>query len=212
MEIRKSIEYDIDGLVIKEKMINIEDAKRNRPDHQIAFKFSLEEAISVVKEIEWSESGATYTPVAIFEPVELAGTTVQRASLANPDTLRALDVKIGSHVVVVKRGEIIPKIERVLHSENFAELKPIIFPKTCKVCGTNLMDTGSRLYCPNKNCRKRILHRILKWIECIDIRDFGEALVYSLFNDGVINSIFDIYKLTVDKLVPYFVNEETQEK
>lgn len=212
MEIRKSIEYDIDGLVIKEKMINIEDAKRNRPDHQIAFKFSLEEAISIVKEIEWSESGATYTPVAIFEPVELAGTTVQRASLANPDTLRALDVKIGSHVVVVKRGEIIPKIERVLHSENFAELKPIIFPKTCKACGTNLMDTGSRLYCPNKNCRKRILHRILKWIECIDIRDFGEALVYSLFNDGVINSIFDIYKLTVDKLVPYFVNEETQEK
>lgn len=212
MEIRKSIEYDIDGLVIKEKIINLEDAKRNRPDHQIAFKFSLEEAISIVKEVEWSESGATYTPVAIFEAVELAGTTVQRASLANPDTLRALGVKIGSHVVVVKRGEIIPKIERVLHTENDGQLKPIVFPEICKSCNSKLMDNGSRLFCPNKNCKKRIHHRILKWIECIDIRDFGESLVNALFNDGIINSVLDIYKLTVEKLVPYFVNEESQEK
>ena len=212
MEIRKSLEYDIDGLVIKERVINFEDARRNRPDHQIAFKFSLEEAISIVREVEWSESGSTYTPVAIFDPVELAGTTVQRASLANPDTLRNLGVMIGSHVVVVKRGEIIPKIERVVHEEDESACKPIEFPKKCNSCGTPLEDSGSRLYCPNKDCKKRILHRIFKWIECIDIRDFGEALVNSLFNDGVIKSVSDIYSLTVDKLVPYFVNEESQEK
>ena len=212
MEIRKTLEYDIDGLVIKERVINFEDARRNRPDHQIAFKFSLEEAISIVREVEWSESGSTYTPVAIFDPVELAGTTVQRASLANPDTLRNLGVMIGSHVVVVKRGEIIPKIERVVHEEDESGCRAIEFPKRCNSCGTELKDSGSRLYCPNKDCKKRILHRIFKWIECIDIRDFGEVLVNALFNDGVIKSVSDIYSLTVEKLVPYFVNEESQEK
>lgn len=212
MEIRKTLEYDIDGLVIKERVINFEDARRNRPDHQIAFKFSLEEAISIVREVEWSESGSTYTPVAIFDPVELAGTTVQRASLANPDTLRNLGVMIGSHVVVVKRGEIIPKIERVVHEEDESGCRAIEFPKRCNSCGTELKDSGSRLYCPNKDCKKRILHRIFKWIESIDIRDFGEALVNALFNDGVIKSVSDIYSLTVEKLVPYFVNEESQEK
>lgn len=212
MEIRKTLEYDIDGLVIKENKINFDDAKRNRPDHQIAFKFSLEEAISVVKDVEWSQSGATYTPVAIFDPVELAGTTVQRASLSNPDTLRALNVKIGSHVVVVKRGEIIPKIERVVIEETPVELKEILFPKKCNSCGTELEDSGSRLFCPNKNCKKRILHRIFKWIECIDIRDFGETLVNSLFNDGIISSVTDIYRLTEEKLVPYFVGEESLQK
>lgn len=212
MEIRKSIEYDIDGLVVKEKALNFEDARRNRPDRQIAFKFSLEEAVSVVKDVEWSQSGATYTPVAIFDPVELAGTVVQRASLSNPDTLRSLGVKIGSSVVVVKRGEIIPKIERVVGTNDTSALKEIVFPKICDSCGTALEDSGSRLFCPNKNCRKRILHRIFKWIECLDIRDFGEALVNSLFNDGLITCVTDIYSLTEKKLAPYFVGEESLQK
>ncbi|MBR7064157.1 MAG: DNA ligase (NAD(+)) LigA, partial [Treponema sp.] len=81
MEKRKTLSYDIDGLVVKERVINLDDAARARPDRQIAFKFSLEEAVSILREVEWSISGGTYTPVAIFDPVELAGTTVQRASL-----------------------------------------------------------------------------------------------------------------------------------
>lgn len=212
MEIRKTLEYDIDGLVIKEKVINLEDAKKNRPDHQIAFKFSLEEAISIIRKVEWSESGSTYTPVAIFDPVELAGTTVQRASLANPDTLRSLGIKIGSHVIVVKRGEIIPKIERVVLKENQDEQTPVLFPTKCNVCKSELKDVGSRLFCPNKLCKKRILHRILKWIECLDIRDLGETLVTSLFNNGRIKNIQDIYSLTIQDLEPYFLGEESLEK
>ncbi len=207
MEIRKTLPYDIDGLVVKERAINIEDASRTRPDRQIAFKFSLEEAVSVVRDVEWSESGATYTPVAIFDPVELAGTVVQRASLANPDTLRALNVKIGSHVVVVKRGEIIPKIISVVQSDEKAT--DIVFPKKCASCGTELLDIGSRLYCPNRNCRKRILHQLFKWIQCADIRDLGETLVVSLFNDKKLNSISDIYSLNEEILSPYFLGEES---
>ena len=132
MEERASLEYDIDGLVIKERTINLADASRDRPDRQIAFKFSLEEAVTTLREVEWSVSGGTYTPVAIFDEVELNGTRVQRASLANPDTLRKLGVAIGSHVVVVKRGEIIPKIESVVE-EKALETKAIEFPQVCEV-------------------------------------------------------------------------------
>lgn len=211
MEDRKSLEYDIDGLVIKERTINLEDASRARPDHQIAFKFSLEEAVSTLREIEWSINGSTYTPVAIFDEVELNGTRVQRASLANPDTMRALGVKIGSHVVVVKRGEIIPKIESVVEEKNI-ETSDIIYPKKCEVCGEELIDSGSRLFCPNKKCSKRILHQLLKYQQVVDIRDLGETLITALFNDGRLKSISDIYSLQVEELIPYFLNEESMEK
>ena len=213
MEERPGLEYDIDGLVVKERAINLDDASRARPDRQIAFKFSLEEAVTVAREVEWSENGATYTPVAIFDPVQLAGTTVRRASLANPDTLRKLGVQIGSHVVVVKRGEIIPKIVGLVpHADDAVNCKPIVFPKKCSVCGSALMDTPSRLYCPNKLCPKRVLHQIFKWIECSDIRDMGDALVNALFGDKKLRSISDIYSLDEETLTPYFLNEESRAK
>lgn len=210
MEIRKNLDYDIDGLVIKEKKINMDDAWRARPDRQIAFKFSLEEAVTVLRNVEWSESGATYTPIALFDPVSLNGTTVQRASLANPDTMRNLGVKIGSRIVVVKRGEIIPKVESVIKEEN-EETRDVIYPETCSCCGSKLVDDGSRLFCPDKSCAKRVLHQIQKWISVVDIRDFGETLIKSLFDDRVLKSISDIYKLTVEDLTPYFLNEESLE-
>lgn len=210
MEERRDLEYDIDGLVIKERAINLEDASRARPDRQIAFKFSLEEEVSTLREVEWSQSGATYTPVAIFDEVELNGTKVRRASLANPDTMRKLGVRIGSHVVVVKRGEIIPKIESVVEEKGIATSE-IDFPHHCETCGAALVDEGSRLYCPNKSCPKRVLHQLYKFQQVVDIRDLGETLIASLFSDGRLKSISDIYSLSVDDLVPYFLNEESME-
>ena len=210
MEERKNIEYDIDGLVIKERKINLEDARRARPDHQIAFKFSLEEAVSTLRQVEWSINGGTYTPVAIFDEVELNGTRVQRASLANPDKMRQLGVRIGSHVVVVKRGEIIPKIESVVEEKDIVTSE-IPFPCVCEVCGTKLIDEGSRLYCPNKECSKRVLHQLLKFQDVVDIRDLGTTLITDLFKDGRLKSISDIYSLSQEDLVPYFLNEESME-
>ncbi|MCQ2591556.1 MAG: NAD-dependent DNA ligase LigA [Treponema sp.] len=213
MEERKSLEYDIDGLVVKESIINHEDAARNRPDRQIAFKFSLEEAVSVLREVEWSRSGGTYTPVAIFDEVELNGTKVQRASLANPDTMRKLGVKIGSHVVIVKRGEIIPKIEGVVpitkDSSNTAVLSEIPYPCVCETCGTTLIDEGSRLFCPNKNCDKRILHQLMKYQKVVDIRDLGKTLIAQLFEAKKVRSITDLYKLTEEDLIPFFLNDDS---
>ena len=208
MEERKNLDYDIDGLVVKERVVDHEDASRDRPDRQIAFKFSLEEAVSVLRSVEWNESGATYTPVAIFDPVDLNGTTVQRASLVNPNIIRELGLKIGSHVVVVKRGEIIPKIESAFvpggDEKNLSEINQ---PKICETCGATLIDEGTRLYCPNKTCQKKVLHQILKWVSVVDIRDLGETLVTSLFRTGKIKSISDLYALDVPGLAPYFLNE-----
>ena len=212
MEERKNLDYDIDGLVIKERLVNHEDASRARPDRQIAFKFSLEEAVSILRSVEWNETGATYTPVAVFDPVELNGTTVRRASLVNTNTINSLGVKIGSRVVVVKRGEIIPKIMGVVEVKDGDVLDEIPVPSRCSCCGSSLIDEGTRLYCPNKDCSKKILHRLLKWVSVVDIRDLGETLVTELFNTKKVTSITDIYSLTVEDLTPYFLDEESIKK
>lgn len=198
MDMRPSLPYDIDGLVVKGLDIDYADLARSRPEKQIAFKFSLEEAVTVLREVEWSESGATYTPIAIIDPVQLAGTTVQRANLANPNIIASLDLKIGSRVVVVKRGEIIPKIESLV--ENPPDAAPIEQPASCSSCGTALADEGTRLYCPNALCPKRIHHRLEKWISVLDIRDFGTGLIRRLFDSSRVRSIPDLYTLTEEEL------------
>lgn len=198
MDIRASLEYDIDGLVIKGREIDPEDLARSRPEKQIAFKFSLEEAITTLREVEWSESGATYTPIAKIDPVQLAGTTVQRANLANPNMISSMNLKIGSRVVVTKRGEIIPKIEALVENPDGAV--DIEQPSVCGACGTALEDGGTRLFCPNPSCPKLIHHRLEKWISVLDVRDFGVTLIKRLFESGRVRSIPDLYTLTVDEL------------
>ncbi|MBP5465859.1 MAG: hypothetical protein J6Y13_11900 [Treponema sp.] len=167
--------------------------------------------------------------------------------------MRNLGLKIGSHVVVVKRGEIIPKIESVIPSATgaggrgslgttkssvaadrstgaasagesggqldlfqvaSAELaeREIVFPTVCTSCGSSLVDEGTRLFCPNKNCPKRLLHQIMKWVNVVDIRDLGEKLIRALFQDGVLRSISGIYALDEEKLSPYFLGEESLSK
>lgn len=198
MEIRAGLDFDIDGLVVKNNEIDPNDMRRSRPEKQIAFKFSLEEAVTTLLDVEWSESGATYTPIALIEPVRLAGTTVKRASLVNPNIIEALNLKIGSKVTVTKRGEIIPKIEAL--AENPEGTKPILYPEKCDSCGADLKNEGSRLFCPNIACPKLIHHRIEKWISVLDIRDFGITLIKRLFDMGRIKSILDLYTLTVEEL------------
>ena len=146
MDIRSTIPYDIDGLVVKNDRIDTADLSRARPEKQIAFKFSLEEAVTALRSVEWSESGVTYTPIALIDPVQLAGTTVKRANLCNPNMIAELNLKIGSRVLVTKRGEIIPKIEALI--ENPDSSVPIEQPCRCGSCGTALRDEGTRLYCP----------------------------------------------------------------
>ncbi|HTX71881.1 MAG TPA: NAD-dependent DNA ligase LigA [Rectinemataceae bacterium] len=200
MDIRPSLPYDIDGLVVKGREIDRIDAARARPEKQIAFKFSLEEAISTLRAVEWSESGANYTPIGIMDPVRLAGTTVQRANLVNTNAISKMGLKIGSRIVITKRGEIIPKIEGCV--ETPGDALPIEIPSVCS-CGTVLVDEGTRLYCPNLLCPKRSLHRLEKWLSVLDIRDFGSAILGQLFASGRVKEIADLYTLTVKELAAY---------
>ena len=199
---RKNLDFDIDGLVVKDINTDMTDLRRSKPERQIAFKFEPEIAYSILKDIEWSETGTTYTPIGILEPVRLAGTTVQRANLNNPGMIRAMGLKIGSAVRVVKRGEIIPKIEGLapdgVLSEN--EKKEIALPDKCSSCNTVLVDTDTRLYCPNPACPKIIHHRLEKWISVLDIREIGEKLLKQLFDTGRVKSIPDLYTLTDEEV------------
>ena len=196
--IRDQLNFGIDGLVIKGKEIDLEDMKRARPTKQIAFKFDPEEVESTVKDIEWSESGPNFTPIAVIEPVLIAGTTVQRASLANPNIIINLGLKIGSKVVVSKRGEIIPKIERVI--QNPSNAKKIEFPTVCNACKTLLINEGTRLYCPNKDCSKRAYHRLTRWIKRLGVKNFGELILKQLFDSERVQKISDLYELKVSDL------------
>jgi DNA ligase (NAD+) len=193
MDKRNTYDVDIDGLVVKGLDIDREDMKRARPEKQIAFKFSPEEAVSVLKGVEWSESGSTYTPIGLIEPVHLAGTTVKRANLCNPKMIADMNLRIGSKIVITKRGEIIPKIEDVV--ENPPDATPVKVPDTCRVCGSALTDEGTRLFCPNPGCEKKKLFRIEKWIKTLDIKEFGGVLIRNLFNSGRVNEIADLYTL-----------------
>ncbi|MCL2214499.1 MAG: NAD-dependent DNA ligase LigA [Treponema sp.] len=200
---REELPFDIDGLVVKNNETDIADLRKARPEKQIAFKFELETAFSILRKIEWSESGATYTPIGIIDPVRLAGTTVKRANLNNPGMIRAMELRIGSAVSVVKRGEIIPKIEGLAPCQGACdETREIIIPEVCSVCGTALVDAGTRLYCPAPQCPKRLLHRLEKWVQVLDIRELGEKLIRQLF-DRNIKYIHQLYSLKREELSLY---------
>jgi DNA ligase (NAD+) len=214
---RPKLPYDIDGLVVKDTITDMADLRRTRPEKQIAFKFELETAVTILRSVEWRESGATYTPIGIVDPVRLAGTTVQRANLNNPDMIRALGLRLGSVVTVVKRGEIIPKIESLAPPEQAAaflkklaadrdehpEERDIQFPANCTSCGVPLEDGGTRLFCPNADCPKRLHHRLEKWVSVLDIRELGEKLLRQLFDSGRVRHIPDLYTLTAQELAEY---------
>jgi DNA ligase (NAD+) len=202
---RDKLPFDIDGLVVKDNTIDMADLRRARPERQIAFKFEPETAFSVLRAVEWSESGATYTPIGVIDPVRLAGTTVQRANLNNPDMIRVMGLKIGKAVSVVKRGEIIPKIEGLAPAGALPEEREteIAFPASCGTCGAALQDAGTRLFCPNPECPKRLHHRLEKWINVLDIRELGDKLLRQLFDKNRVRNISDLYTLTAEELAEY---------
>jgi DNA ligase (NAD+) len=200
--LRDTLDYDIDGLVIKSNEIDLEDMRRSKPTKQVAFKFQSETTETTVIDVEWSISGPNYTPIAIVKPVRLAGTTVSRASLANPNLVQEIGLKIGSEVLISKRGDIIPKIEEVINNPKIA--KDITIPKICEVCKTKLINEGTRLYCPNESCPKRDYQRLQRWIWILGVKHFSEKLMLrKLFDTGKVKYIADLYSLKVSDLTKF---------
>jgi DNA ligase (NAD+) len=116
---------------------------------------------------------------------------------------------------VVKRGEIIPKIiGKAPEAEQppAAELSPITLPESCDTCHTHLVNDGTRLYCPNPACPKKLLHRLKKWVAVLDIRELGEKLIEALFASGRVTQIHELYTLTEAELTPYFLDAESLAK
>ena len=191
-------EVNIDGLVLKQNVIDPNDAYEMRPKKQIALKWKNDVEETTFLGVEWSRTGTTYTPVAVLDPVDIDGTTVKRASLANLDGINNLGLHVGDIVGVVKRGEIIPKIECVVEHTGKEEVAVIEY---CECCGSRLIITPTRVYCANPNCRGVFEHRLAKWLNVIDVKEFGPALQSFCIDNGI-DSIKALYtQSNIDNII-----------
>ena len=175
-------ETPCDGLVFKQNKVSKEDTERQIPLEMCAFKPNLQIATTILKDISWEMKGRYVSPVAILEPVELEGTTVQRASLANVNIMNSLGVYIGATVFVKKAGLIIPQIEAVLEPKK----KSFNIPTTCPACGRNLIVNESGMVeCINECCPRKVGHRFKRLFKVLGIKGCGDAFVDNLENAGI---------------------------
>ena len=201
-ESRDGLPYWIDGAVVKVDSLSLrkEEGETNKyPRWAIAFKYPPEEKETVIRDIIL-QTGRTgrITPVAVFDPVYLGGTTVTKATLNNPEFIEGLGVNIGDKVIVRKAAEIIPQIVRV--SEKLSEGVYDVHAHTCPSCGGKIVYAAEDLtgaYCCNPECPAQIARKFEHWAsrDCMDIRGFGPAVIDKLIDAGLLNSIPDIYRL-----------------
>ncbi|MBX9877818.1 MAG: NAD-dependent DNA ligase LigA [Candidatus Obscuribacterales bacterium] len=208
-ERRHQLDYQTDGVVVKlddRRLWNQLGATSHSPRWAVAFKYPPEEADTVIEEISY-EVGRTgaVTPVANLKPVQLAGTTVKRASLHNYDQIKRLDVREGDTIVVRKAGDIIPEIISVRLNKRPTTAVEVIYPTKCPVCHTKLVKTEGEVVirCPNgfacpAQRRRRIEHFVSR--DAMDIEGMGESLVEQLLESELIGDPADLYYLNEKKL------------
>ena len=203
-ELRKGLPYATDGAVVKVNRLDLQrelGSTAKAPRWAVAYKFKAEEALTELLSVEFSvgRTGAV-TPVANLAPVQLAGTTVKRASLHNADQIALLDVRIGDKVYVEKGGEIIPKITGVDLSSRPVGSIPLEFISNCPKCGAKLerYEGEAAWYCPNTSgCPPQIVGRIVHFIsrKAMNIEGIGEETATLLYENGMIRDIADLYDL-----------------
>ena len=203
------LDFEIDGLVLKVNRFDQRDrlgATSKSPRWLIAYKFEKYEATTRLNEIQVQvgKTGAI-TPVAILQPVELAGSTVSRASLHNADEIERKDVRPGDVVVVEKAGKIIPHIVRVEKHERRGSPPKFAFPTSCPECQTKLVKDEGGVYirCPNLECPAQVKERIRYYASrnAMDIEGLGDKLVDQLVAEKLVNSHGDLYRLSLDALM-----------
>ncbi len=207
---RYELDIAIDGVVIKVDNIDLQEEiglRSKSPRWAIAYKFQAEQKFTRLYGVEFhvGRTGAI-TPVALLDPVELAGTTVKRASIHNADQIAKLDLHIGDMVQVEKGGEIIPKITAVDVSRRATDAEPVAYPKRCPACHTPLVrDEGvAQHYCPNEHaCPPQIVRRIEHFVarKAMDIDGLGGETVEALFQAGLIHDVADLYDLQQSQLL-----------
>ncbi|MDM9384234.1 NAD-dependent DNA ligase LigA [Chlorogloeopsis sp. ULAP01] len=205
---RLNLPYMTDGVVVKINSFKLQEQlgfTQKFPRWAVALKYAAEEAPTRVENIAVNvgRTGAL-TPLAEMRPVQLAGTTVSRATLHNADRIAQLDIRIGDTVIVRKAGEIIPEVVRVLTELRPPETKPFIMPSHCPVCGQPVVrEMGEAVTrCVNASCAAILKGAIEHWVsrDALDIRGIGEKLVHQLVDKGLVHSVADLYDLSAEQL------------
>ncbi|MGM9906926.1 NAD-dependent DNA ligase LigA [Limosilactobacillus sp.] len=206
---RDQLSYGIDGIVEKVNDLATENALGNTvkvPRWEIAYKFPPEEQATVVRDIVWTVGRTgNVTPTAVMDPVQLAGTTVSRASLHNPDYLKEKDIRLGDTVYLHKAGDIIPEISRVDLKKRPADSTEYEVPSKCPVCGAGLvhLDDEVALRCINPMCPAQIKEGLAHFASrnAMNIDGLGPKIIQQLWDKKLIHDVADLYRLTYDQLL-----------
>ncbi len=202
-ESRGNLPYDIDGAVVKLNRLSDREklgATSKMPRWAIAYKYPPEEKETILRSIELSV-GRTgrITPTAVFDPIRLCGTTVERATLHNQDFIDELDIRLGDTILVYKSGEIIPKVKAVVKEKRMEASVPYQIGTQCPVCGhlAEREENTADIKCTNPNCPAQLESHILNFVSrnAMDIKGFGLAYVHELIEQGYVKNIADIYRL-----------------
>ena len=205
---RENLPFEIDGVVIKVNRIEYQrilGQVSHHPRWAVAWKFPSQEAISTLRDVIWSvgRTGAV-TPVAILEPVFIAGATISRATLHNEDEIERLGVMIGDKVVVRRAGDVIPEVVKPLVELRTGKEKPIVPPTHCPVCGAKLSKPPGEVIrrCPNRFCPAQIAESIKHFVsrKAFDIEGIGDKQVETLLREGLIEDAADLFTLKPERL------------
>ena len=209
MENRGTLDYDIDGIVVKldstehQEMVGFTS---KYPRWATSYKFDAQSAITTVKDIE-IQVGRTgvLTPVAILEPVNIAGATITHATLHNYQEIIAKDIRINDQVILERAGDVIPKILKSLKDKRIGNEVSFVFPKTCVVCGSAVQQLGYEvaIRCTNVKCEAQLKRRIEHFVcrDALDIDGLGAATIDQLVDNELVEDVADLYSLELDSLV-----------
>ncbi|MGE7781828.1 NAD-dependent DNA ligase LigA [Peribacillus sp. NPDC097264] len=208
-EQRPNLAYDIDGIVVKVDSLEQQDElgfTAKSPRWAIAYKFPAEEVVTTLRSIELNVGRTgVLTPTAVLDPVRVAGSTVQRASLHNEDLIREKDIRIGDQVVVKKAGDIIPEVVNVLVERRTGEEVEFQMPTECPECESELvrLEGEVALRCINPKCPAQIREGLIHFVSrtAMNIESMGEKVISQLFKEELIHDVADIYKLTYDQVI-----------
>ncbi|MCA0173688.1 NAD-dependent DNA ligase LigA [Bacillus sp. RAR_GA_16] len=208
-EKRPDLSYEIDGIVVKVDALSQQEElgfTAKSPRWAIAYKFPAEEVVTKLLDIQLNVGRTgVVTPTALLEPVLVAGTTVQRASLHNEDLIREKDIKIGDYVVVKKAGDIIPEVVSVLEERRTGDEQAFSMPEQCPECDSDLvrLEEEVALRCINPKCPAQLREGLIHFVSrnAMNIDGLGERVITQLFREELIHDVADIYQLTHDQLI-----------
>lgn len=206
--LRDQLPYGIDGVVLKVNDFTLQKQLGNTvkvPRWEIAYKFPPEEAQTIIHEIEWTVGRTgTVTPTAVMDPVQLAGTMVNRATLHNMDMIKQKDIRLGDTVLLHKAGDIIPEVSQVMLSQRPNNTRPYKVPENCPSCGSKLVHLKDEvaLRCINPMCPAQVKEGLTHFASrnAMDINGLGPKIVEQLWHLHLVNDVADLYRLNYQDL------------